>query len=61
MVFDDKLCKGVRKRFIPPAQTMTFPANASHDLVIDKGREVFFPDEESENDSFALADWWCAI
>ena len=53
MVFDDKLCKGVRKRFIPPAQTMTFPANASYDLVIDK---VFFPDEANENDCFALAD-----
>ena len=55
-MFDDKLCKGVRKRFIPPAQTMTFPANASYNLVIDKGQEVFFPDEATENDCFALAD-----
>ena len=56
MIFDEKLCKGVRKQYIPPTQTMTFPASASYGLVIEKGREVFFPDEANDDDSFALAD-----
>ena len=54
MVYDEKLCKGARKRYIPPSQTMTFPTNSSYDLVIEKGWPVFFPDEGSENDCFSL-------
>ena len=46
----------VKERYIPAAQTMTYPTNASYELVIEKGREVFFPDEINENDCFALAD-----
>ena len=46
----------VKERYIPAAQTKTYPTNASYELVIEKGREVFFPDEINENDCFALAD-----
>ena len=56
MLFDEKLGKGVKKQYIPPSQTVTFPTNASYDLVIEKGREVFFPDEPNESDYFTLAD-----
>ena len=56
MIFNDKLCKGVRKRYIPSAQTMTFPTDASYKMVIEKGRRFFFPDELDDDDCFGLAD-----
>ena len=57
MVYDEELGKGVKKRYIPASQTVTFPANASFDLVIQKSREIFFPYETNESDGcFTLAD-----
>ena len=57
MVYDEELGKGVKKRYIPASQMVIFPANASFSLVIQKSREIFFPDETNESDdSFTLAD-----
>ena len=57
MLFDESLGKGVRKRYIPASQTITFSANATYDLVIQKSQEIFFPDEAREQeDLFCLAD-----
>ena len=57
MVFNEELRKGIRKCYIPASQAVTFPANTSFDTVIQKSRELFFPDETDEsNDCFALAD-----
>ena len=57
MVYNEELGKGVRKRYIPASQTVTFPANSSFFQVIQKSREIFFPDEADESDAcFTLAD-----
>ena len=56
MVFDEVMEKGVKKRYIPPSKTMTFPHDVTYDLVIQRGIETFFPDETSEVDCFCLAD-----
>ena len=57
MVYDEELGKGVKKRYIPASQMVIFPANASFSLVIQKSREIFFPDETNESDDFfTLAD-----
>ena len=56
MVYDEDLEKGVKKRYIPPSEIMTFPSSAPYDLVIQKGRETFFPNDTSEADCFCLAD-----
>ena len=57
MIFNEELGKGVKKRFIPASQLVTFPTNASYNLVIQKSREFFFSDEGTENyDYFTLAD-----
>ena len=34
---------------------MTFPTDASY-KVIEKGRQLFFPDEPDDDDCFGLAD-----
>lgn len=45
------------KGYIPVSQTVTFPANASFFQVIQKSREIFFPDEADKSDAhFTLAD-----
>ena len=47
----------MKKRYIPPSQIVSFPANASYNCVIWKAREIFFPDESNEsNDCFCLTD-----
>ena len=57
MIYNDDLGKGVKKRFIPASQLISFPANSSYDEVIQKSREIFFPDEQNESDEcFKLAD-----
>lgn len=53
MVFDKDLKKGVKKQYIPPSQVMSFPRSAPYDLIIQKGQEVFFPDNSSEADCLA--------
>ena len=55
-MFDKELEKGVKKRFIPPSQIMTFPFSAPYDFVIQKGRKTFFPNNSSGPDCFCLAD-----
>ena len=55
-MFDEELEKGVKKRCIPPSQMMTFPISAPYDLVIQKGKETFFPNITSGTDCFCLAD-----
>ena len=57
MIYDEELGKGVKKRYIPASPVVTFSANSSFSLVIQKSREIFFPDETNESDdSFTLAD-----
>ena len=34
--------KGVKKRYIPPTQIVSFPADAPYNCVIQKAREIFF-------------------
>ena len=54
--WNKELEKGVKKRFIPPSQIMTFPFSAPYDFVIQKGRKTFFPNNSSGPDCFCLAD-----
>lgn len=35
---------------------MSFPRSAPYDLIIQEGKEVFFPENSSEADCFSLAD-----
>ena len=56
MIFDEELQKGIKKRCIPPPLTVCFPSNASYDTVLQKGKECFFPYENSATASFCLAD-----
>ena len=55
-MFDKGLKKGVKKRYIPPSQVMSFQRSAPYDLIIREGKEVFFPENSSEADCICLAD-----
>ena len=42
MLFDRRVQKGIKRRYIPPPMILTYLSNASYKEVIQKGLEKFF-------------------
>ena len=53
MLYDRHLQKGVKRRYIPAPRIISLPGHAS---VIQKGVEIFFPEEMESLEIFHLAD-----